>query len=186
VLSWFRSRAEDRRRAIDFYGAIVARARTPAFFARHGVLDTPEGRTALIILLMFPVLERLQAGGKRERRFARFLSEAFVTDIDDCLREMGVGDISVPKKVKRAAQALGQRCVAYGRAAEAASPAAALAEELATTVPGLEANPAGADALARLTLEFKAGLAARSPASLMSGGLDFPDPASAAALAAQT
>jgi cytochrome b pre-mRNA-processing protein 3 len=182
VLSWFRSRAEDRRTAIDFYGAIVARARTPAFFARHGVLDTPEGRTALIILLMFPVLERLQAGGKRERRIARYLSEAFVTDIDDCLREMGVGDISVPKKVKRAAQALGQRSVAYGRAAEAA----ALAEELATTVPGLEANPAGAEALSRLTLEFKTCLAARSPASLMSGGLDFPDPANAAAFAAQT
>jgi cytochrome b pre-mRNA-processing protein 3 len=63
VLSWFRSRAQDRRTAVDLYGAIVTQARRPEFFDRDGVLDTPEGRTAMIILLMFPVLERLSRGG---------------------------------------------------------------------------------------------------------------------------
>jgi cytochrome b pre-mRNA-processing protein 3 len=181
VLSWFRSRAQDRRTAIDFYGAIVAQARRPAFFADHGVLDTPEGRTAMIILLMFPLLERLQGGDARERRLARLLAETFVTDVDDCLREMGVGDLSVPKKVKRAAQALGERCLAYRRAAAMPEPVAALARELAATVPGLDTHPASAEAVARFTLRSVAdlravpaeGLAAaltERPELLLSGG----------------
>jgi cytochrome b pre-mRNA-processing protein 3 len=186
VLSWFKRRAQDRRTAIDFYGAIVTRAREPAIFARHGVSDTPEGRTAAIILLLYPLLERLQAGGPRERRIARYLSETFVTDIDDFLREEGVGDITVPKKVKRAAQALGQRCVAYNRAARLADPVAALAEELETTVPGLEGNRTGAEALARITLKFRADLAALSTDALLTGKLVLSDAADGAVSAAQS
>lgn len=184
MLSWFRSRAQDRRTAIDFYGAIVAHARRPAFFAGHdaagdkeyGVSDTPEGRTAMIIVLMFPLLERLQQGSHRERRVARLLAETFVTDIDDCLREMGVGDMSVPKKVKRAAQALGERCLAYRRAAASPEPAAALAQELATTVPGLDTAPRGADALAGITLQSLNGLRSISAERLLTGTISFPEP----------
>ncbi len=171
MLSWFRSRAEDRRRAIDLYGAVVTQARQPSFFAGHGVSDTPEGRTALIILLMIPVIERLQAGTKRDRRTARYLSETFVTDIDDCLREMGVGDMSVPKKVKRAAQAMGERGVSYRNAA--AGGEAALAQELAATIPGLSQNPDGARALARMTLETAARLAAIPADQLRSGTVEL-------------
>lgn len=177
MLSWFKSRAQDRRTAIDLYGAIVARARQPAFFAREGVLDTPEGRTAMIILLMYPLIERLQGGRRRERRMARFLAETFVTDIDDSLREMGVGDLSVPKKVKRAAQALGERCLAYGRAAAEADPVQALARELAATVPGLDLHANGAVALARLTLKSAADLRAVPAESLLAGAAALPEPA---------
>lgn len=177
MLSWFKSRAQDRRTAIDLYGAIVARARQPAFFAREGVLDTPEGRTAMIILLMFPLIERLQAGGRRERRMARLLAETFVTDIDDSLREMGVGDLSVPKKVKRAAQALGERCLAYRRAAAETDPVPALARELAATVPGLDLHANGAGALARLTLKSIADLRAMPAERLLAGAAALPKPA---------
>jgi cytochrome b pre-mRNA-processing protein 3 len=165
----------------------VAQARQPAFFASHGVLDTPEGRTALIILLMFPALDRLQAsGGTRERRLARYMSETFVTDIDDCLREMGVGDMSVPKKVKRAAQALGERCVAYRRAAGAPDPATALADELATTIPGLDLNPSGAKALALMTLDTSARLRAAPVDQVLAGKIDFAGPLDATNTTAQS
>jgi cytochrome b pre-mRNA-processing protein 3 len=114
----------------------------------------------MIILLLFPLLERLQEGPVGERRMARLLIETFVTDIDDCLREMGVGDLSVPKKVKRAAQALGERCLAYRRAVAMPDPAPSLARELAATVPGLDSSPRGAEALARVVLRFAADLRA--------------------------
>jgi cytochrome b pre-mRNA-processing protein 3 len=165
---------------------IVAQARRPEFFGRDGVLDTPEGRTAMVILQMFPVLERLPAGGRRGRRVARRLSEIFVTDIDDCLREMGVGDMSVPKKVKRAAQALGERCNLYRDAANASDPVAALTKELADTVPGLETNARSADALARYTLETRAGMRAAPVASLLEGRVAFPDPDAVLVSNAQT
>jgi cytochrome b pre-mRNA-processing protein 3 len=161
-----RRRAQDRRTAIDFYGAIVAQARRPVFFERHGVLDTPEGRTSMIILLMFPLLERLQGGEAGERHLARLLAETFITDIDDSLREMGVGDLSVPKKVKRAAQALGERCLAYRRAAASSEPVPALALEIGGTVPGLDRHPEGAEALARMTLASVAALRAVPAESL--------------------
>lgn len=183
MLSWFRRRAQDRRTAIDLYGAIVTRARAPAFFACHGVRDTPEGRAATLILLMFPVIERLQAGGPKARRVARLLTETFVTDMDDCLREMGVGDLAVPRKVKRAAQALGERCSAYARAAAAPLAQAALAAELASTVPGLDINPQGADALAGLVLAFRAELMAAPPERLLAGPAALPEVGSLATAA---
>lgn len=186
MLSWFRNRAQDRRTAIDFYGAIVTHARQPAFFARHGVQDTPEGRTALIILLMFPLLERLQGGTPAEREIARLVCETFITDIDDSLREMGVGDLSVPRKVKRAAQALGERCLAYRRAAAAPEPVPALARELAATVPGLEGRPEDAEALSRLALSILAGLRAVPTGSLLGEPLTFPGFPDDAALAAKS
>ena len=184
MLSWFRSRAEDRRTAIDFYGAIVAQARQPELFAAGGgpdapgigIDDTPEGRAAMIILALFPVLERLQAGSARERRIARGLSETFITDIDDCLREMGVGDMAVPKKVKRAAQALGENCLAYRRALASPEAEKRLEAELATTLPGLANNPQGATALAKLVLAHVAAVNAAPLDQLLAGSIRFPTP----------
>ncbi len=72
-----------------------------------------------------PCWNGLAAEGSRTARVARYLTETFITDVDDYLREMGVGDMAVPKKVKRAAQSLGECCLAYRRAVESADPAAA-------------------------------------------------------------
>lgn len=139
----------------------------------------------MIILLMFPVLERLATEPPRGNRLARLLSETFVTDIDDCLREMGVGDLSVPKKVKKAAHALGERCSLYRAAANAPEPAAALAEELRQTVPGLETSPRAADALARYVLRLRADILAAPAASLLEGRVAFPDPSAGLVSAAK-
>lgn len=174
MLAWLRRRAQDRETAVDLYGAVVAEARRPVFFARTGVEDTPEGRAGLIILILFPVLERLQAGSPRARRAARFLTEAYVTDVDDCLREMGVGDMAVPKKVKRAAQALGERCLAYSSAATTAEPVSRLAAEIATTIPGLENAPVGSETLARFSIAIRDALQSVSEDALLAGRIAFP------------
>lgn len=176
MFTWLKSRAQDRRTAIDLYGAVVTQARQPAFFGSQGVSDTPEGRTAMIIAVIFPVLERLGTEGRQTARVARYLSETFVTDVDDTLREMGVGDMSVPKKVKRAAQALGERCLAYRRAVQAADPVAALSAELATSVPGLDASSEGADAMARRILKFKDHLGTVPLDRLAAAVADFASP----------
>lgn len=174
VLSWFSSEAQARRTALKIYGAIVTQAREPGFFAVHGVSDTPEGRTDMIILHLFVVLERLGAAGQEGRTMARLLSETFVTDIDDCLREMGVGDLSVPKKVKRAAQALGERCQAYRTAATSSDRPEALSQEIAATVSGVAENPASASALARYVLSARSLVAALPDKNLLGGEVRFP------------
>lgn len=128
----------------------------------------------MIILHLFVVLERLGSAGQEGRTSARLLSETFVTDIDDCLREMGVGDLTVPKKVKRAAQALGERCQAYRAAATSPDAPAALAADIASTVSGLAESPASAAALARYVLAARSRVAALPDKNLLAGDVSFP------------
>jgi cytochrome b pre-mRNA-processing protein 3 len=118
VLTWFRERFHVRTRATELYGAVVAQARDEMFYGVCGVNDTAEGRYELIVLHLFLLLERLRIEGKRGAPLARGLVEAFVTDMDDAMREMGVGDLSVPKKVRRAAAGLYERVAAYRAASE--------------------------------------------------------------------
>jgi cytochrome b pre-mRNA-processing protein 3 len=111
MLRAFRRRAESQRKAGELYGAVVAQARRPEFYADLGVPDTPTGRYEMIVVHLVLVLERLKdadTGG-----FARDVVEAFVTDMDDSLRELGTGDLAVPRKVRRAAGGLYNRLEAY-------------------------------------------------------------------------
>lgn len=180
MLSWLRTRNNDARKARELYGAVVTQARCPAFYRDYGIPDTMAGRYEMISAVLFQVLERLRVGGAATEELSRVALETFFTDVDDSMREIGIGDMSVPKKVKRAAQALGERCLAYRTAAETPEPAPALAGELAATLPGLDANPEGACALARYVLAARAALAGTSTDALAGGRITFPDPAATA------
>jgi len=119
MLGWFKTRAQARRKAEELYGAVVAAARTPLYFRDLSVPDTPEGRFEMVALMLYLVLDRLKTapGGVD---LTRGTIEAFVTDMDDCMREMGVGDVVVPKRVRRAAAAFYERSGAYRAAVKAA------------------------------------------------------------------
>jgi cytochrome b pre-mRNA-processing protein 3 len=171
MLNWLRTRGLDRRKAEELYGAVVAQARDPAFYRALGVTDRPEGRYEMIVLHLFLLLERLVADAPATTARARQVSEAFVTDMDDCLREAGVGDLSVPRKVKRAAAGLYERAAAY-RAALAHSDPAVLAARLAEHAAVAEG--AGAVALARYTRRAKLHLERQGTADLLAGRLTFP------------
>ena len=106
MLTWLRSRSLSGRTASGLYGSIVAQARQPAFYAGGGVPDTLEGRFGMIVVHMFLVLERLRRDGDNGQVLGRALLEAFATDMDDSMREIGIGDLSVPRRVKKAAAAL--------------------------------------------------------------------------------
>jgi cytochrome b pre-mRNA-processing protein 3 len=112
MLNWFRRRAEAARTAGELYGRVVAAARQPYFYKELGVADTPEGRFELVALHLFLVLEALRSRSDC-RDVSRLTTEAFVSDMDDCMREMGVGDLTVPKKVRRAAAAFYERAANY-------------------------------------------------------------------------
>ncbi len=91
------------------YGAIVAQARRPEFYEEFGIADTVEGRFDMIVLHLAIVVRRF----RREPQGAalgRALLDAFGRDMDHNLREMGVGDLTVPKQMKRMMEAF------YGRA----------------------------------------------------------------------
>jgi len=103
-------------KARSLYGSIVTQARSRGFYAHWGVPDTAEGRFEMIVLHLVMVLHRLGREGQAGQRLAQALTEAFAVDLDDNLREMTVGDLAVPRHVKRAVGALHERHVSYGAA----------------------------------------------------------------------
>jgi cytochrome b pre-mRNA-processing protein 3 len=93
-----------RRAANDLYRTLVDHARTPAFFRELGVPDTPEGRFEMIALHVALVVRRLRCEGARGQALGQELFDLMFIDMDQSLRELGVGDLSVGKHVKRLAR----------------------------------------------------------------------------------
>jgi cytochrome b pre-mRNA-processing protein 3 len=122
-----------QQKARSLYGSIVTQARSRILYAHWGVPDTAEGRFEMIALHLVLVLRRLGRDGERGQRLARALTETFAVDLDDNLREMTVGDLAVPRHVKRAVGALLERHASYG-AALAAPEGDSAGEPLAAAV----------------------------------------------------
>jgi len=106
-----RGPAADEAAAV--YLAIVAQARQPGFFARLGVPDTLDGRFEMIALHAALVIRRLKGGGAGAQALAQEVFDAFFADMDRNLREIGVGDLGVGRKVNQMAEALYGRMAAY-------------------------------------------------------------------------
>lgn len=100
----------DDTSATKLYGAIVAQARLPVFYQGFGVPDTLEGRFLVLSLHLFATLHRLKAEGPKPGEpkpgepkaldLAQDLIDRFGADMETVLREIGVGDLSIPKKVR--------------------------------------------------------------------------------------
>lgn len=107
--------------AYVLFNKVVAQARTPEFYANWHVADTLDGRFDVIILHVALVVNRLesQTDNKRMALLARYLQEVLFDNMDMSLREIGVGDMSVGKKVKVMAEAYYGRAAAYAKAIRA-------------------------------------------------------------------
>ena len=100
------------------YEAVVAQARQPDFYLRCGVPDTLDGRFEMIALHSFIVLRRLRALGAEAEGVAQDFVDTLVLDLDRSLREMGVGDLGVGKRVKRMAAGFHGRITAFEQGLE--------------------------------------------------------------------
>jgi cytochrome b pre-mRNA-processing protein 3 len=106
--------AAPKREAAALYIALVQQSRNPFFYTECGVPDTLDGRFDLILLHMFLLLRHLkaQATAEAEER-SRLLQERLFDDMDQSLREMGVGDMGVSKRIKAMSKAAYGRLEAY-------------------------------------------------------------------------
>jgi cytochrome b pre-mRNA-processing protein 3 len=103
------------------YASAAAQARSPAFYAELGAPDTAEGRFELFALHVALLLLRLKGHGPRASETSQQLFETFLRSLDDALREMGVGDVVVGKRMRKLGEAFYGRLRAY-EAALAARP----------------------------------------------------------------
>jgi cytochrome b pre-mRNA-processing protein 3 len=83
------------------YSAIVAQSRQPRFYADWGVPDTVTGRFDMLCLHMALIFRRLRSAGRESAEFSQALFDLFFRDMDRSLREMGAGDLAVPKKIRK-------------------------------------------------------------------------------------
>jgi cytochrome b pre-mRNA-processing protein 3 len=161
------------------YGAIVAQARNPAFYLAYGAPDTAEGRFDMIVLHLALLCRRLRretgAGEAPARALSQHVFDMFCADMDHNLREMGVGDLTVPKKMRRLGEAFFGRLEVYDRALAAADDEELIAA-LARNVFG-EAEPTASTRPLAAYVRAAAGRLDRTPlAALTAARLDFPAP----------
>jgi len=158
------------------YGMIVAQARLPCFYRDYGVADTVNGRFDMIVLHLATVLDRF-AHEPALQGLGQGIFDRFCRDMDHNLREMGIGDLKVPKEMRRLGEAFYGRSQAYRTAWAAGS------DEL--LVKALQKNIyAGAGSAApRLAAYVRATLrelAAQPAEGFISGELRFPEPSAIA------
>lgn len=173
------ARKPDTASVERLYGQIMAAARRPELFLdRYAVADTLEGRFDLVVLHVFAVVRRLAAMPAPAPALAQGLSDHLFLSFDRALREMGVGDLAVPKRIQKLGSDYNGRRQAY-EAALAAGGEDALAEALARNVYG-SSDRERARRLARYMLALVAALADAPLADFQQGRAPFPDPAAIA------
>ena len=152
------------------YRRVVDQARQPGFFTDIGVPDTIDGRFELILLL-----HRLKAEKPPALQLGQRFFDAMFADFDRSLREMGTGDLSVGRHVKRMAQAFYGRIDAYERGLSEGDGVLkpALARNLFGTMQPGEPELA---AVARYLRREAARLRERPLAELLAGEISFGDP----------
>jgi cytochrome b pre-mRNA-processing protein 3 len=154
------------------YGMIVAQAREPLFYQAMGVPDTINGRFDMVLLHLWMVLRRLRPveGGAD---LSQALFDHFCGDMDANLRELGVGDLTVPKRMQKFGEAFYGRAAAYDRALDAADEP--LAQALCRNI--LDGGDIGrARQLAAYANAVIAALAGLDDTAFSNGSWRFPSP----------
>jgi len=153
------------RQAQALYAHAVDQARRPAFYTALAVPDRIDARFELYTLHVSLLLMRLRAEGERGADVGQRLFDIYVSALDDSLRELGVGDLAVAKKMRKLGEALYGRMKAYEAPLEAGD-ADALAAALARNVHASEDVTAGG-ALAAYVLGARNRLASQTLEDLL-------------------
>ncbi len=122
--NWFKPRPE---KAIGkaLYAAIVQAARQESLYGDNGVPDTLEGRLELILLHAALTIRALRRdGGERGRLVSQAVFDTMFEDFDIAMRELGLGDSGVGKKIRFMAEGFYGRAQGYASALDDADPAA--------------------------------------------------------------
>ena len=172
-----KQRAGERERARALYIAAVEQARRPGFYTDCGVADSVDGRFDLIVLHVFLVIRALRRAAEPGKRLSDLIFKIMMDDMDMNLREMGVGDLRVGKRVKSMARAFYGRAAAYDTALDGAeeSVESGLDAVLQRNIYGAEApQPEQLEQLTGYVRQALAALAAQPSEALLTGDVAFP------------
>ncbi|WP_427792327.1 ubiquinol-cytochrome C chaperone family protein [Brevundimonas diminuta] len=160
----FRRQQTQERQAQALYALAVDQARQPDFYAQLGVQDRIDARFELYTLHVLLLFVRMKAEGERGADLAQKMFDTYVSALDNVLRELGVGDVSVGKKMRKLGEALYGRMSAYEKALREGDHEGFQAS-IARNVFESE-NPADGAALTRYALESHDRLSRQSPSAV--------------------
>ncbi|WP_199553488.1 ubiquinol-cytochrome C chaperone family protein [Sandaracinobacteroides hominis] len=153
----------------DLWDWITQTAREPRWYLRHAVADTVDGRFDMVALMTSLVMLRLE--DLKLMPQTALLTERFVEDMDGSLREIGIGDMVIGKKMGHVIGAMGGRLGVYRAALAPDADPALLPEALARNVWRGEAPEGAADDLASAVRELKARIEATPAKALLAGDI---------------
>ncbi|WP_404404406.1 ubiquinol-cytochrome C chaperone family protein [Pelagibacterium halotolerans] len=157
------------------YNCIVAQSRREIFYAQWGIEDSLTGRFDMLSLHMALVFRRLRQEDKTAKAFSQNLFDCFFHDMDRSLREMGVGDLSVGKRIEKMGSLFYGLLAAVNEAMDSGDPAQ-LKAVLSRNLHDGATHPA-LDAFADYVLLCDDVLATQDTAAILGGNITFGEPA---------
>jgi len=162
--------------AANLYEQIVAQARQPVFYLEVAVPDTVDGRYEMVALHAFLVMRRLKQEGKKGQELSQAVFDSMFADMDHSIREIGVGDLSVGKRIKAMAEVFYGRVIAYETALDGTRDET-LSEALARNHYGTLEQPPALEVLDQMAAYIRkadAFLKAQGYEELLQGTVQFP------------
>ncbi|MBT5434884.1 MAG: ubiquinol-cytochrome C chaperone family protein [Alphaproteobacteria bacterium] len=156
------------------YDMLVAQAREPSFYTDRKVPDTLDGRFEMVVLHALLVMRQLRGLGDSGEEAAQKLFDLMFADFDRALRELGVGDLSVGRRMKKMAQAFYGRAAAFDEALAEAPAGEALARFLERNTYGtVEVDGDTLTSLEHYVRIQDDYLAKQAPEALLKGIIEF-------------
>jgi cytochrome b pre-mRNA-processing protein 3 len=118
IFGLFRKNKVNHALMVRQYDALTRAARDPVFFESMNVPDTVMGRFEMLSITLILYFRRTSSAGQPVKAIAQELVEAFFEDLDHSMRELGIGDNGVPKRMKKLAGMFYGRLDSYARALE--------------------------------------------------------------------
>lgn len=179
MFEWFRQARARRRENAEIvrqlFEAIAEQARAPVFYTSLGVADTVMGRFEMLALHMHLFQHRAKDGSEALQAMAHDVVDALFRELDDSLRQIGIGDVAMPKRMKRLARMVYGRWESYGEAL-AQGDTEALAEAYRRNVYVEGGVASLAPELARYAMQARDELAAQDDTTFLAGRVRFPEP----------
>jgi len=159
------------------YAQIVAKARQPWLYLNAGVADTVTGRFDMITLHSFLLIEHIGGKSKDRADFSQALFDEVFLDMDHSLREMGVGDLSVGKKIRKMSEIFYGACNGYRQAFAVADKdrVKALGDAFKRNITGVDVAPQQLDLLVDYALRAQAQINEILVKNILAGQFDWPD-----------
>ena len=159
----------------QLYGTLVAQSRLPVFYREFKVPDSLNGRFDMLVLHMFVFSHHLSQQDETLRALSQDVFDAFIKDMDRGMRQEGVGDTSIPKRLKKMTRVFYGRVGAYEAPLESGD-VSKLAEAIDRNIFADDSHPDEATALASYALKLAQKMQDAPRAELLEGIFSINEP----------